>query len=689
MSTTSHPASAASAAPSTASASASAANGAAEDGAGSVQKVKRGRRNNTKVKSGCSNCKRRRIKCDEKRPVCTQCVRHNKACLGYPLPSRKDGPTAYIGIAPKPPAVAQPQSAPVIAPLQWPTVLSPQRVCRRRQLMHPELRPIPNLSSQPSNGLAFQNSEGLYFDLFRVRTESELSGYFNSTFWAQRVLQECHSENAIRHAVVALGALYKTLKESSQPVPAPAACRINHMDSAMPHWQAAVKQYSEACNTMLSLSGESPRANRTRLIVSILLACFDSFIGDHKQAIIQVQAGLGLLERLSTHHAHGRFPSQDGHVEEDLVVMFTRLAIQAKSYDMAFHFPQPYVIRLTSKGQPADGTPRSETSSPGSSPEVSLPYRFGSLLEARLASDKLCEKLLRFIERLQLAMDNPSNVLPASWKQYGLSLKGQLDTWTEAFELIFRCRLDPGISHLERSGISALKMFQINTNILFMMMFCDTEVQFDAFLPHFKGIVDLGWEVVSADERRAAAEQCPHPAMCQHQHSAPKGTCTAGTVPTPHMRPSFSADLGIVPPLFVVATKCREPRVRRQAIQLLRSSARREGMWDSELAANIGQWIMQVEEFDEQAPPGAMPTKPIPEEKRVMVKSVDFDLRARFADLRVGTRALYDGCPDDRFRKTRIAWLRSTEEGPRSFGLNQYYQPSTRRDKSRGGTGLP
>lgn len=526
--------------------------------------------------------------------------------------------------------------------------------------MHPELHPSSNLYSptvyQPSNGLALQNVEGLYFDLFRVQTASELSGYFNSTFWAQQVLQECHSEKAIRHAVVALGALYKTLKESSLPPPATAAGRRTQMDSVVSHWQAAVKQYSEACNAMLLLTGESLRSHRTRLIVSILLACFDSFIGDHKQAIIQIQTGLGLLERLSAHHENERSPSPDGHVEEDLVVIFTRLAIQAKSYDMAFHFPQPYVIRLGPTGQRADGASTSESSSPGSSPEVCLPYRFGSLLEARLASDKLCEKLLRFIERLQIARNNPSNVLPASWKQYGLTFKDQLDAWTEAFELIFQSRLDPGIGHLERSGISALKMFQINTNILFMMMFCDTEVQFDAFLPHFKGIVDLGWEVVAADERRAAAERCPNPAMCQHQHGVPKGDFTTGTVPAHHIQPSFSADLGIVPPLFVVATKCREPRIRRQAIQLLMSSARREGMWDSELAANIGQWIMQVEEYDERLPPGAMPTKPIPEEKRVMVKTVDFDLRARFADLRVGTRALYDGCPDDRFKRTRITW---------------------------------
>lgn len=174
---------------------------------------------------------------------------------------------------------------------------------------------------------------------------------------------------------------------------------------------------------------------------------------------------------------------------------------------MAFHFPQPYVIRLDPRG--AEGTPTSETTSPASSPpEAPIPYRFGSIMEARVASDKLCEKLLRFIERLQIAKNDPSNVLPASWKQYGLNFKHQLHAWTGAFEPIFRSRLDPDMGHLEKSGISALKMFQINTNVLFMMMFCDTEVQFDAFLPHFKAIVSLGWEVVGAEERRVAAQEC-------------------------------------------------------------------------------------------------------------------------------------------------------------------------------------
>lgn len=136
---------------------------------------------------------------------------------------------------------------------------------------------------------------------------------------------------------------------------------------------------------------------------------------------------------------------------------------------MAFHFPQPYVIRLAPQGQQADAATAAETVSPGSSPpDAPLPYRFESVLEARLASDRLCEKLIRFIERLQIAKNNPINALLSSWKQYGLRFRHQLDAWSEAFEPIFRSRLNHDVGHLERLGISALKMFQISTNILFI-----------------------------------------------------------------------------------------------------------------------------------------------------------------------------------------------------------------------------
>ncbi|KAG6002378.1 hypothetical protein E4U21_003138 [Claviceps maximensis] len=669
------------------------------------QPVKRGRRSNPKVKTGCSNCKLRRIKCDETRPACTQCVRSKRICIGYPPPARGTMSTADVRIAPKPSqaAVGSNAAASVLASdgIIKSTVLPPRRAKRRGQeVCLSQRQPTVSVATtptlyQPSNLLALQPSEGLYFDLFRVQTASELSGYFDSSFWAQRVLQECHAETAIRHAVVALGALYKTLEDTFYVSTMAPQKRDMHVGSLITHWQVAVKQYSEACNAVMLIDGQSLRAYRTRLMATILLTCFDSFIGDHKQAIVQIQSGLGLLEQLRSQYPNHQIPRPDGYVEDEVLNIFTRLAIQAKSYDMAFHFPQPYVIRLAPQRTRSSQSPQPSTGGfdscvKSSSTEfattglqdkdILIPSQFDNLQHARLVSDKVCEKLVHFIERLQFAKNNKSNVLPASWRQYGMNLKAQLDAWAVAFAPIFQSRTDPRTDDVEKTGIAALKMFQINSNILFLMMFCDTEVHFDAFFPHFKAIVDLGWEVVSAEERKAAATERTfvQTSECQHNleqgrqgrqdghtmFANSKGSFRAGKFHSSRIKPSFSADLGIVPPLYVVATKCREPRLRRQAIQLLRSSARREGMWDSELAANIGQWVMHIEESynplsppsSDDMPPACPPTKFIPEERRVMVKTVDFDLRYRVAHLRVGTRAVHEGQADDRVQTTRIAW---------------------------------
>jgi hypothetical protein len=203
-------------------------------------------------------------------------------------------------------------------------------------------------------------------------------------------------------------------------------------------------------------------------------------------------------------------------------------------------------------------------------------------------------------------------------------------------------------------------------------------------------------ELVRDEESRAEAVYCSHMGLCTHPVSAHWTSLGSPDFVARHIKPSFSADMGIVPPLFMVATKCRDPTLRRQAIQLLKSSARREGMWDSNMAARISEWVMTLEEPIEQpcdtssdsspdmstplyvyepvttgldtgldpyqtsptsyADPTAVMRMTVPEERRVMIKSVDFDLRGRFANVRVGTRGLRHDLPDHRWRETHLTW---------------------------------
>ncbi|KAI9149197.1 mercuric reductase [Paramyrothecium foliicola] len=676
------------------------------DAAGSnLDAGKRGRRSKPKVKTGCSNCKRRRIKCDEKRPACTQCVRSSKECTGYPPPSRSARPFEEIRIAPKPtPVLAAAGPPPVSSLLQREHFLPPRRKPRRSQASG-TASPVsdPRLQSfllsptiyQPSAGPTLDQNEMLYFDLFRSRTASELSGFFDRTFWTQRVLQECHTGTAIQHAVIALGALYKTLEQSCEVDSLDPATSLGLNDSIMSHWQVAVRKYSEACNVMASLNRADESSHRTRLMATVLLACFDSFIGDHKQAIIQIQTGLGLLEQLRLDMRQRRYSTPEEAIGEELIMIFSRLAIQAKSYDMAFHFPQPYVIRLSPAESDEAASPNSGAGTSQSSPSsTSPPYHFGDVCEARIAADKLMERLIRFIERLYAAKEEPSNVLPESWQQYGFRFREQLDAWFEAYEPILESRSAPHVSPLEKSAIIALRMFTVMVYVLFLTLFYDTEEHFDAFMPYFKIIVDMGLELVREEELRATTVHCSHTGPCQHRQSAHWGSLGSPDFLAFHIKPSFAADMGIVPPLFLVATKCRDPVLRRQAIQLLRSSARREGMWDSSMIAKIAEWIMILEEpedhelvmgqdessptslfvyevdpaemersahnsglqYNEQPEPILSLRKSIPDERRVMIKSVDFDLRTRYANVRVGTRGLRHGLHDERWREARLTW---------------------------------
>lgn len=493
------------------------------------------------------------------------------------------------------------------------------------------------------------------------------------------MLQESHSEASIRHAVVALGALYKTLEKASESPPG--SPDSNSVDTAPNHYNFALQQYGKSVTRLReALQYNETRSQRTILISIVLFTCFESFTGNHKAAISQIQHGLGLLEERRQDAKQPQARRRGDEVEDELVQMFTRLAIQAKSYDMAFHFPHPYVIRLT----PPSNHPTSpqSPSSPSdaastSSLESQIPDNFKTSQEARSSLDSLCERIMRFQEALSFYYQGPNNILPASIKSSGLGFRAQLAQWAAAFEPLLESRRRPGTTNTERAGINVLKMLQTMTSILFLMGFSTSEMDFDNFTPQFKEIIELAKEVVVDEELSLAQSKCGDTSSCRHKHRSTEGWRANPAAHLPgmashqpgtyceedgyaHIKASFALDLGIVPPLFVVATKCRDRKVRRDAMKLLLVSPRREGMWDSLLSGKVAQWIMEIEEegmgeylgYGMGSADGAV----VEMERRVMVKEILFDLQRREATLRCGTRGAREGDVDVRARETFIFW---------------------------------
>jgi hypothetical protein len=58
----------------------------------------------------------------------------------------------------------------------------------------------------------------------------------------------------------------------------------------------------------------------------------------------------------------------------------------------------------------------------------------------------------------------------------------------------------------------------------------------------------------------------------------------------------YSFEVGILPSLHVTASKCRDSKLRREAIDLLRKWPAQEGVWEGYGCAEACEWVMGIEE---------------------------------------------------------------------------------------------
>jgi hypothetical protein len=75
------------------------------------------------------------------------------------------------------------------------------------------------------------------------------------------------------------------------------------------------------------------------------------------------------------------------------------------------------------------------------------------------------------------------------------------------------------------------------------------------------------------------------------------GEQLAASLADPNQSRSFSFDLGYMIPVYLAATRCRDPALRRRAVKVLHKYPRQEGVWESTAAAAVAsRWIAVEEE---------------------------------------------------------------------------------------------
>ncbi|KAL9107467.1 MAG: hypothetical protein Q9227_007664 [Pyrenula ochraceoflavens] len=89
--------------------------------------------------------------------------------------------------------------------------------------------------------------------------------------------------------------------------------------------------------------------------------------------------------------------------------------------------------------------------------------------------------------------------------------------------------------------------------------------------------------------------------------------------------------LGFIPPLFLAATRCRHPKMRREALNLLKRVHRHQAQWDTCTAASIAEWLIQ---FEERGRSNIRSPSDIPESDRICLFGVNSDPENKTIELR-------------------------------------------------------
>lgn len=500
---------------------------------------------------------------------------------------------------------------------------------------------------QPGSTLFESELELRYFRLFSDRIATEICRYFNPDAWSRMILQACMHEASIRHAAVAIGALgkaYEMVNEGRCPtngdtpmlklerLPAPGTTTESRTrlgstsdgptNESLLHHRHALEQYDKAIKRMRNYISSGNQNLRTTLIICIIIICFEAIHGNHESAAGQLQSGLALIQdwvakqnRSLQRHPQGFSSPAPDVIEDFLVQSFGRMEIQS----MSVFDPRPVEAHSVLRHE-------------GRETIKAMPAQFASIEEARIYLDLITRRVLHWTSSIHVSRTSGRSLekpaappRPAAreqataWEDYIAampwcdgkiplsntsstlssqplimeqgSLAHELNLWTSTFApLLAYCLANGG-----QDAISALTMSISSTasQISLRSGFFINESAYDQFMPEFRSIVDKVTQLLYLESHRHSSSRSP-------SSSSSASSSSASPDPQPEEKKEplihFAFDIGIVPPLYLVIVKCRDRKLRRQALKLMEDHPRREGVWDSVATVALSKWVIHLEE---------------------------------------------------------------------------------------------
>ncbi|KAK5441483.1 hypothetical protein LTS15_011250 [Exophiala xenobiotica] len=395
-------------------------------------------------------------------------------------------------------------------------------------------------SSRPDIVIAATPSSRIFGDplglsalrFFQSQTIPQLCGFFASDLWCHYVLQLSLLEPSLYYATVALGALHRWLGFDESGESSNAECFI-------------FRQYNRAIQHLVN-----PIRPLSKVIVVVACYVFSSIealYGDYISSFRHVSSGIKLLCDADSTTTPNTYPrklsidpsvSEEKAIEEKLLGHFAHLDLQAASFN-------PEWIPLM-----ADEIATWE-----------IPQSFSTLEEAKRLLTPLMLQTMKYMRRgrsVKTQLFEMSNAVRTQ-------LLDQFQRWSAVMELwLFENRASSNEQQARRSAW--LRIVWTTGYIMLSVPVAAEEIMYDEHIDRFRDIVNLASSL------------------------GPSRDVGHG------LQTLISHEVGLLPALYLTGTKCRDPLIRRQALSLLTSTRKKEGVWDSRAAAKVVERVMALEE---------------------------------------------------------------------------------------------
>lgn len=470
-----------------------------------------------------------------------------------------------------------------------------------------------------------------------------LAGLEEPDVWSRLVLQACERQESIRNTVIAIGALDQTLEAVQDGQRRPSFDLTPLEGHVTPHHQFALQQYGKAVRRMREDLSHGMHDLRTTVISCLLFVAFELFHGNHTSALTQASMGLNMIiermkeSRKATPTPKRRNDNLFNSIDEALIQKFVRLDLSS----MAF------VDENVIKGHLHE-----------TSPEMfenlqAIPPVFADLSEAQRYWELSMRPIMNFMTLATsweyVEANSPTEtskrqhfrIGDAEWRQLkaipisalvledkGRTGSADIDVpmnphlqraldWGAAFEPHFlHSRTPEGKDDFVRATLLQIRLK--TTMISATSSPTAGEVQYDKCYHLFRDIVELVKEI-------------PYDNPTSHSERA-----------------SFTFDVGRVGSLYIVATRCRDCALRREAISLLLSKPRRECIWDNVVAARVATVVMLMEE-------AGLRGRFVPESSRIRIEGLSFNLLQSRGRLRY-SRGKYKPPGERSIESIEITW---------------------------------